>query len=94
MDGDLAPDSQLEGLFGKLPASRANFDYQQIEILGSCRFAETASIRDRCTTGYRRCARGAEIEVHTARFVLRDISEAESAGNASIRAARAASTYR
>jgi hypothetical protein len=34
MDGDTSPGSPLEGLFGKLPVSRANFNYlTKIKIL-------------------------------------------------------------
>ena len=94
------------GLFGKLsrlvvarpfcqqPTPTFGFNIDEIEILGSCRFAETASIRDVCITGYRRCARDAEAEIHTARFVLDDINRAGSADSASIQIALAASTYR
>jgi hypothetical protein len=59
-----------------------------------CLSAKTAIMLAPNTIGYRRHARGAEVEVRTARFVFRNISKAGSAGNVSIRIVRAAGMCR
>ena len=62
--------------------------------LDVCRSAEGASMAGGTTTGYPRRARGVEIEVRTARFVLQNISREESVDSAVIQTANVASTYR
>ena len=75
---------------GSLVAAGGIFWYS----LNVCQSAGAASIAGVCTTGYPRCARGVEIEVRTARFVLQNISREESVDSAVIQTANVASTYR
>ena len=60
-------------------------------VSGLCQSAEIASTAARSTIGYRLSVRGAEVEVLTVRFALRNIRSAESAGSAVIPDVRAAS---